>query len=402
MLHSIVTTSSRAIHARAVPWPVGCRSMNRTSRSLTAIGCAIVMLPAMASGANAAKPAAAKAAGAQAVPLTSAKPLVIGHRGASGHRPEHTLAAYALAARMGADYIEPDLVSTKDHVLVARHENEISGTTNVADHPEFATRRTTKVIDGVSLEGWFTEDFTLAELRTLRAKERIPELRQRNTIYDGRYRVPTFDGIIDLAKRLSRELGRVIGLYPETKHPSYFRSIGLPLETPLIEAIAKNKLDKARAEVIVQSFEVHNLELLNRSRRINPTLVQLFGGKSQRPADDPRTYGELATAAGLRGVARYADGVGPPKSYIVPRDAAGNSLAPTSFVDDAHAAGLLVHPYTFRNENAFLPLELRRGSEPAAWGNAIAEYEQFFGLGVDGLFSDYPDTAVEARDGAID
>jgi len=373
-----------------------------TSRSLTAVGCAIVMLPAMASGANAAKPAAAKAAVAQAVPLTSAKPLVIGHRGASGHRPEHTLAAYALAARMGADYIEPDLVSTKDHVLVARHENEISGTTNVADHPEFATRRTTKVIDGVSLEGWFTEDFTLAELRTLRAKERIPELRQRNTIYDGRYRVPTFDGIIDLAKRLSRELGRVIGLYPETKHPSYFRSIGLPLETPLIDAIAKNKLDKARAEVIVQSFEVHNLELLNRSRRINPTLVQLFGGKSQRPADDPRTYGELATAAGLRGVARYADGVGPPKSYIVPRDAAGNSLAPTSFVDDAHAAGLLVHPYTFRNENAFLPLELRRGSEPAAWGNAIAEYEQFFGLGVDGLFSDYPDTAVEARDGAID
>jgi len=376
--------------------------MNRTSRSLTAIGCAIVMLPAMASGANAAKPAAAKAAAAQAVPLTSAKPLVIGHRGASGHRPEHTLAAYALAARMGADYIEPDLVSTKDHVLVARHENEISGTTDVADHPEFATRRTTKVIDGVSLEGWFTEDFTLAELRTLRAKERIPELRQRNTIYDGRYRVPTFDGITDLAKRLSRELGRVIGLYPETKHPSYFRSIGLPLETPLIDAIAKNKLDKARAEVIVQSFEVHNLELLNRSRRINPTLVQLFGGKSQRPADDPRTYGELATAAGLRGVARYADGVGPPKSYIVPRDAAGNSLAPTSFVDDAHAAGLLVHPYTFRNENAFLPLELRRGSEPAAWGNAIAEYEQFFGLGVDGLFSDYPDTAVEARDGAID
>ena len=376
--------------------------MNRTSRSLTAIGCAIVMLPAMASGANAAKPAAAKAAAAQAVPLTSAKPLVIGHRGASGHRPEHTLTAYALAARMGADYIEPDLVSTKDHVLVARHENEISGTTNVADHPEFATRRTTKVIDGVSLEGWFTEDFTLAELRTLRAKERIPELRQRNTIYDGRYRVPTFDAIIDLAKRLSRELGRVIGLYPETKHPSYFRSIGLPLETPLIDAIAKNKLDKARAGVIVQSFEVHNLELLNRSRRINPTLVQLFGAKSQRPADDPRTYGELATAAGLRGVARYADGVGPPKSYIVPRDAAGNSLAPTSFVDDAHAAGLLVHPYTFRNENAFLPLELRRGSEPAAWGNAIAEYEQFFGLGVDGLFSDYPDTAVEARDGAID
>nr|MBA3748234.1 glycerophosphodiester phosphodiesterase [Solirubrobacterales bacterium] len=313
---------------------------------------------------------------------------------------EHTLASYELAARMGADYIEPDLVATKDHVLVARHENEISGTTDVADHPEFAARKTTKVIDGASIEGWFTEDFTLAELRTLRAKERIPQLRQRNTIYDGRYRVPTFDGVIWLAKKLTRELGRPVGIYPETKHPTYFRSIGLALEDPLVAALGAAKLDKRRSPVFIQSFEVGNLRALN--ERIDVPLVQLLGGRTQRPADDARTYAQLATPAGLADVATYADGVGPSKDYIVPRSATGASLAPTSFVADAHAAGLLVHPYTFRNENQFLPFELRRGSDPAAWGSAIAEYEQFFGLGVDGLFSDYPDTAIEARDGAID
>jgi glycerophosphoryl diester phosphodiesterase len=301
---------------------------------------------------------------------------------------------------MGADYIEPDLVSTKDHVLVARHENEISGTTDVADHPEFASRKTTKVIDGATLTGWFTEDFTLAELRTLRAKERIPQLRQRNTIYDGRYRVPTFRGVIDLAERLSRELGRPVGIYPETKHPSYFRSIGLALEDPLVRALRAKGLDRAGAPVFVQSFEVHNLEALH--RRIDVPLVQLLGGRNDHPADDSRTYAELATPAGLEGIAGYADGVGPSKDYIVPRDALGTSQAATSFVSDAHAAGLVVHPYTFRNENAFLPLELRRGSDPAAWGNAIAEYEQFFALGVDGVFSDYADTAVDARDGALD
>ena len=337
---------------------------------------------------------------AAAADRPAAEPLVIGHRGASGHRPEHTLAAYELAARMGADYIEPDLVSTRDHVLVARHENEISGTTDVATRAEFASRQTTKVIDGVTLTGWFTEDFTLAELRTLRAKERIPQLRQRNTIYDGRFRVPTFDGIVWLAKRLSRELGRTIGLYPETKHPSYFRSIGLPLEEPLVRALRDAKLHRARSPVFVQSFEVGNLKALD--RRIDVPLVQLLGAKTQRPADDPRTYAELATPAGLAGIARYADGVGPSKDYIVPRAPTGASLPPTSFVTDAHAAGLVVHPYTFRNENTFLALELRRGADPAAWGNAIAEYEQFFGLGVDGVFSDYPDTAIEAREGPID
>jgi glycerophosphoryl diester phosphodiesterase len=326
--------------------------------------------------------------------------LVIAHRGASGYRPEHTLAAYELGARMGADYIEPDLVATKDGVLVARHENEISTTTDVADHPEFADRETTKTIDGVALTGWFTEDFTLAELKTLRAKERLPDVRQRNTIYDGRFEVPTLQEVIDLANRLSDELGREIGIYPETKHPTYFRSIGLPLEPRLVRTLRKNDLDGRRDPVFVQSFETSNLKALD--RRIESPLVQLFGAPATRPYDfvvdnDPTTYGDLATPAGLEDVSEYADGVGPSKDYIVPRAADGSSQTPTTFVDDAHAAGLLVHPYTFRNENQFLPLELRSGPDPNAYGNAIAEYEQFFDLGVDGLFSDNPDTAIEAR-----
>ena len=329
-----------------------------------------------------------------------AEPLVIGHRGASGYRPEHTLASYELAARMGADYIEPDLVSTKDHVLVARHENDITATTDVADHPEFSDRRTTKVIDGASLTGWFTEDFTLAELKTLRAKERIPDIRQRNTIYNGRFEVPTFQEVIDLSKRLSRELHRPIGIYPETKHPTYFRGIGLPLEPPLVRTLDRNGLNKRGAKVFVQSFEVGNLQALDRELKV--PLVQLFAAAASKPYDfvvsgDPRTYADLATPAGLREVARYADGVGPSKDYIVPRDPAGNSQPPTSFVDDAHEAGLLVHPYTFRNENTFLPPELRSSANPADYGNAIAEDLQLFKLGVDGIFTDNSDTAVEAR-----
>jgi glycerophosphoryl diester phosphodiesterase len=328
-------------------------------------------------------------------------PLVIGHRGASGYRPEHTLASYELAARMGADYIEPDLVSTKDGVLVARHENEISGTTDVASHPEFADRQRNKTIDGVSITGWFTEDFTLAELQTLRAKERLPAVRQENTIYDGRFEIPTFQEVIDLAGRLAHELGRPIGIYPETKHPSYFRTIGLPLEPPLIEALQRNGLDRPTSHVFVQSFEVGNLKALN--EELHVPLVQLYSGKTTKPYDfvvsgDTRTYGDMATPAGLSEVASYADGVGPSKDYIVPRDpTTGASLTPTSFVSDAHAAGLVVHPYTFRNENAFLPAEPRFGSDPNAYGNAIAEDQQFFNLGVDGIFTDNPDTAVEAR-----
>jgi glycerophosphoryl diester phosphodiesterase len=324
------------------------------------------------------------------------RPLVIAHRGASGYRPEHTLASYELGARMGADYIEPDLVITKDGVLVARHEPEISQTTDVEQHPEFADRQKTKLIEpGLELTGWFTEDFTLAELKTLRAEERIPAVRQENTIYNGRYQVPTLQEVIDLARRLSRELDREIGIYPETKHPTYFQEIGLPLERPLVRTLRRNDLDDRRDKVFVQSFETANLRELD--DEIDSPLVQLFGAPNARPVGDTRTYGELATDAGLRDISRYADGVGPSKDYIVPRDGAGKSLPPTDFVQRAHRAGLVVHPYTFRNENQFLPAELRSGPVLSDYGDAFPEYEQFYELGVDGLFSDNPDTAVEAR-----
>ncbi|MBA3574498.1 MAG: glycerophosphodiester phosphodiesterase [Pseudonocardiales bacterium] len=326
-------------------------------------------------------------------------PLVIGHRGAAGYRPEHTLASYELAARLGADYIEPDLVSTKDGVLVARHEPEISQTTDVAQHPEFTGRKTTKVIDGQPLTGWFTEDFTLAELKTLRAVERIPAVRQRNTIYNGRYQVPTFGEVIALRQRLSKELGREIGIYPETKHPSYYRSVDLPLEPELVDALNRAGLNRPGAPVFVQSFEVGNLQALHSQLRV--PLIQLIDSTGA-PADfvaagDMRTYSDLLTPAGLAAIARYAAGIGPAKDRIVPRDAAGFSQQPTSLVRDAHAAGLLVHPFTFRNENQFLPAEARSSGDPNAYGDAFAEYQQFYTLGVDGVFSDMPDTAVAAR-----
>jgi glycerophosphoryl diester phosphodiesterase len=327
-------------------------------------------------------------------------PLIFGHRGAAGYRPEHTLASYDLAIRLGADVIEPDLVTTKDGVLVARHEPEISATTDVSAHPEFASRRTTKLLDGVPTTGWFTEDFTLAELRTLRAKERIPDIRQHNTLYDGRYQVPTFQEVIDLAKRESRQYGRQIGIAPETKHPTYFRRQGKPLEPALIRTLNRNGLNRPGAKVWVQSFEVGNLVALHAVLRVH--LVQLTSATGA-PFDfvasgDPRTYADLTTPAGLRGIARYADVLGPDKNQIVPRDASGRLLAPTTLVRDAHRAGLDVVPYTFRNENTFLPLDFRRGTDPTAYGDAFAEYALFFSLGVDGLFSDNSDTAREARD----
>jgi glycerophosphoryl diester phosphodiesterase len=334
------------------------------------------------------------------------KVLIIGHRGASGYRPEHTLASYELAARMGADYIEPDLVTTKDHVLVARHEPNITDTTDVADHPEFAGRKTTKIIDGGTPQtGWFTDDFTLAELKTLRAKERLPLVRQRNTIYDGRYEVPTFQEVIDLAKSLSRELARPIGIYPETKHPTFFRDEGLPLEELLVQTLNRNGLNRPGAKVFVQSFEVSNIKALNKVLRV--PIVQLLDSPTLQPYDIKKaggttTYADLATPAGLKEIAKYADGVGPAKAYIVPRDADQKSLPPTTFVADAHEAGLVVHPYTFRNENQFLPAELRKGSPadpnfPNLYGDAFAEDKQFFALGVDGIFTDNSDTGVAAR-----
>jgi glycerophosphoryl diester phosphodiesterase len=367
------------------------RPMSRT-RTFLPLLLAIAMLAAMTAPADARPPGDDDQAGQ----------LVIGHRGASGYRPEHTLAAYELAAKQGADYIEPDLVITKDGVLVARHEPEISTTTDVADHPEFAHLKRTKVIDGAPpVTGWWTEDFTLAELKTLRAKERIPQFRPQNTAYDGQFEVPTFQEVLDLRKRLSKQLRRDIGIYPETKHPTYFRSIGLPLEEPLVRTLRRNGLDRKKAPVFVQSFEVSNLRALDTQLKV--PLVQLFGAKTTRPYDfvvsgDPRTYEQLATPAGLAFVASHADGVGPSKDYIVPRDGRNCSLPPTSFVDHAHAAGLVVHPYTFRAENNFLPCELRIGDDLAAHGNFAAEVEQFLTLGVDGLFTDHPDLAVAARD----
>jgi len=325
-------------------------------------------------------------------------PIVIGHRGASGYRPEHTLASYQLATEMGADYIEPDLVSTKDHVLVARHENNIKDTTDVADHPEFADREATKVIDGVSVSGWFTEDFTLAELKTLRAKERLPAVRPANTAFDGLYQIPTFQEVIDLAKR------HRVGIYPETKHPTYFDSIGLSLEEPMLAALRANGLDRPGAKVFIQSFEVANLKELNRRTKL--PLVQLID-EVGAPYDfvvagDPRTYADLVTPEGLAEIATYADGIGPSKNLIVPRDAAGNLLEPTSLVRDAHRAGLVVHPWTFRRENSFLPNDFRQGNPASpeylrAPGDLPAELRLFFRLGVDGVFSDNSDVAVATR-----
>jgi glycerophosphoryl diester phosphodiesterase len=327
-------------------------------------------------------------------------PLVIAHRGASGYRPEHTLASYRLAIRMGADYVEPDLVSTKDGVLVARHENEISGTTDVASHPEFADRRTTKTIDGQRVTGWFTEDFTLAELKTLRARERLPEVRPDNTRYDGRFEVPTLHEVLELVETESRRRGEVVGVYPETKHPTYFDSIGLSLEEPLAQTLRRHGLNRPHAQVFVQSFETGNLRELDRSLRV--PLVQLIA-ISGAPYDlvaagDDRTYDDLVTPAGLREISTYADAIGPDKNRVIPLDADGFMTGPTSLVDDAHSAGLQVHPYTFRDENQFLPADCRRGTDPNAKGDAFCEYDAFFDAGVDGVFSDYTDTALEARE----
>ena len=328
-------------------------------------------------------------------------PLVIAHRGASGERPEHTLAAYRLAIAQGADFIEPDLVLTRDGVFVVRHENEISGTTDVADRPQFAARKTTRVVDGETVAGWFTEDFTLAELKTLRTRERLPQLRPGNAAHDGREPIPTFEEVVALARAESERAGRTIGVYPELKHPAYFAAAGLPMEARFAELLKRLGLDRADSPIFVQCFEVGPLKTLN--GLVESPLVQLVAA-SGGPADVPgRTYAEMLTPQGLREIAAYADGLGPEKTLILPRDAEGRSLAPTTLVADAHAAGLKVHPWTFRAENYFLPLELRRGLKlrpdyMRLHGELEAELEQFYALGVDGVFSDFPGRAVAARD----
>lgn len=317
----------------------------------------------------------------------AARPFVIGHRGASGERPEHTMAAYALAFDQGADFIEPDVVSTRDHQLVARHENEISGTTDIADHPEFADRRTTRTIDDRTLTGWFTEDFTLAELKTLRARERLPQLRPANTAYVDEP-IVTLDELIAFAKARGR------GVVAEIKHSNYFASIGLPIEAKLIETFVRHGWSRASDPVWIESFEVANLKALRAMTGLR--LVQLIEEKGA-PADGAAaSYTAMVSPDGLKDIAAYADGIGPAKALIVPRDGEGRSLPPTHLVADAHAAGLKVVVWTFRAENFFLPAELRDGGDPCVHGRAADEIRQFAAIGIDGLFTDFPGEARAA------
>ncbi len=343
--------------------------------------------------------------------LNGQTPIVIGHRGASGYRPEHTLAAYQLAIEQGAAFIEPDLVSTKDGVLIARHEpmlaifNEATNTvgeatTNVAELSQFAARRTTRILDGVTINGWWAQDFTLAEIKTLTARERIPAVRPANVAFNDKFQIPTLQEIITLAKTQSQVLSRTIGIYPETKHPTFHDAIGLSLEEPLVETLKLNGLAGADAAVFIQSFEVANLKEINQRTDISVPIVQLFGGSGQpydfTVAGDLRSYDQLGTAAGLAEIATYADGVGPNKTRVIPLVGGNLSNTPTSFVADAHKVGLLVHPYTFRRENTFLPNQFDSSSNPIAPGDLRGELLAYLNAGIDGIFTDNPDIGTGA------
>jgi glycerophosphoryl diester phosphodiesterase len=356
--------------------------------------------------------------------LDGSKPLVVGHRGASGYLPEHTFEAYKRAIEQGADFIEPDLVATKDGELIARHEPNITSTTDIADRAEFATRKTTKIVDGVSETGWFASDFTLAEIKTIRAKQAFSE---RDQSFNGRYQIPTLKEVLDLAKTESTRLNRNVGVYPETKHPTFHVGINLPLEDRLLQVLAGYGYTSKTSPVIIQSFEVSNLKYLRTKTQVR--IVQLIdaddvdkNGKItlaapyDKPYDfavagDPRTFVDMVTPTGLAEIKKYADGIGPWKPYLLAGkftdanndgksdDLNGDSviderdrtlIAPTNVVKDAHAAGLFVHAYTFRNEARRLASDFK--------GDPKAEYKRFYELGVDGLFSDFPDTAVDARD----
>ena len=326
--------------------------------------------------------------------------LVIGHRGASALRPEHTLASYGKAIEDGADFIEPDLVMTRDGALIARHENEISGTTDVARHGEFAARRTSRSIDGHPATGWFTEDFTLAELKTLRARERLPELRPANAQFDGQFSVPTFDEIIEFVAAKARKHGRTIGIYPEIKHSTYFRNIGLPMEDKVLATIRAHRYTAGGAPLFVQSFETANLRYLRQhlsSSSTNVRLIQLLGEPQEQPYDtlavqSPLTYADMMRPDGLRAIATYADAIGPNKFAVIPRLGNRRLGAPTTLVADAHAQRLLVHPYTFRPENFFLPTDLHAKGGPAmrSEAGAIAEIRAYLAAGIDGFFTDDP------------
>ena len=334
-------------------------------------------------------------------------PTLIAHRGASALRPEHTLAAYSQAIDDGADIIEPDLVITKDGVLVARHENAIAilnadgtvreATTDIATRAEFASLLTTKTIDGITVRGWFTEDLTLAQLKTLRAVERIPAIRPANAAFNGQFPVPTLEEVIDLAKSKSIEKGRTIGVYPETKHPTYFKSIGLPLELRLIDALAANGWNSKDAPVFIQSFEVGNLKEM---RTLTTARITQLLSSQGRPFDfvaagpgEARSYADLITPAGLREVATYANGIGPSKDMVIPV-VSGALGTPTALVANAKAANLLIHIYTLRPENNFLPATLKKApaTDNTLRGDSVTEIQTFLQAGIDGFFTD--DSAV--------
>ncbi|MET8614631.1 MULTISPECIES: glycerophosphodiester phosphodiesterase [Streptomyces] len=357
---------------------------------------AVLGLPgaARAAEARAAKPAGR---GLKGLPV----PTVIGHRGASGYRPEHTFGSYELALDFGADIVEAgDLCPTRDGHLVCRHEPEIGGTTDVADHPEFAGRKTTKVLDGVPTTGWFTEDFTLAELKTLRAIERIPANRPHNTLYNGRWEIPTFEEVLVWQDEQTRKRGKQVWIYPETKHPTYFRKLGLGLEERVAKLLRKHGKDGRNSPVILQSFEPTSIERLN--RLVDNPLVVLLSTADSRPWDfvetgDPRTVADLITPKGLREIAGYAQGIGPTLDLVIPRKADGTLAEPSSLVADAHRVGLILHPYTMRNENPFLPAEFRKGGAADGYGDAFGAFKAYFETGIDGVFTDNADTGILAR-----
>ncbi|MEU0273061.1 glycerophosphodiester phosphodiesterase [Streptomyces sp. NPDC006307] len=373
--------------------------MTHGARRRAVIGAAVLGSAAVLSAGGAGTAQARPSAPHRRLPV----PTVIAHRGASGYRPEHTLGSYQLALDMGAHVIEQDLVPTKDGHLVCRHENDITGTTDVADRPEFASRKTTKTVDGTSLTGWFTEDFTLAELKTLRAKERIPATRQENTLYDGRWTVPTFEEVLRWAEKEGRRRGRPVWLYVETKHPTYFRKLGLPLEEPLARLLRRYGRHGADSPTFLQSFEPTSMERM--AKLVSTPRVVLLWTPDDRPWDfretgDPRTVADLITPEGLKGIASYAQGIGPLLDLVIPKGKDGTLGRPTTLVRDAHAAKLLVHPYTLRNENTFLPADFRRGTDPAAFGDVFGAYETYFATGIDGIFTDHPDTALLAAEDA--
>ena len=329
-----------------------------------------------------------------------ADPLVLAHRGASGYRPEHTLAAYDLAVEQGADYIEPDLVMTKDGVLVDRHEPEISGTTDVADHPEFADRKTTKNLDGTQVTGWFVDDFTLAELKTLRAKERLGDMRPESQGYDGQFEVPTFEEVLAKREALSRKTGRVIGIIPEIKHSTYLHDEGFDPEAEVARLVTTYHLNHPKAPLWVQSFELTALKDLRDEHgyKGKSTFLTTIKGGPYDLHEQGTTYAELTTASSMQDLSQWIDGFGPEKNAVIARNADGSLGEPTSFVEDAHAAGLKVTPWTFRAENTFLPTDYRIGTDPAAHGRMADEVTRFYEVGIDGAFCDQPDICVEARE----